>query len=80
MADESLRFSGHGGKVAGGPPSRGELASQSACSFSLCIARASVGSLLDPILASYPGPLIPRDFILTEMASLTQIEIMKKVR
>jgi hypothetical protein len=30
--------------------------------------------------ASYPGPLTSRDFILTEMASLTQIEIMKKVR
>jgi hypothetical protein len=32
------------------------------------------------ILASYPSPLISRDFILAEMASLTQIEIMKKVR
>lgn len=32
------------------------------------------------VLASYPGPFISRDFILTEMASLTQIEIVKKVR
>jgi hypothetical protein len=29
-------------------------------------------------MASYPGPLTSRDFVQTEMASLTQIEIMKK--